>query len=488
MVEDSARSPSSDVFFARIFRLALIAAALGAGACLWTAWCEFPYFPWNDVRLAPAFAIRHGINPYPLLGAGPLTTWIYGPVGIFINLPATFAPTAAAALQTASVINAIVVLGPLIYILLGSAELSSRGNAARMLGIAVAVLLVPRPNLIFQVADHCAIAFGLLSCWCLARARYPSQPQLVVAAALCALAVWSKQLAIFVVLAQAVYLARQSGRMAIVRYIVWVFAFGMIALGVFAWAFGLQNLWLNLIAIPGRLPWTEWWPHITLRWPSLVAQIIVPAAVLLILWRRRHWPSRETQTGRFFHLAALAAVAMLPVGLAAFFKIGGDTNVLHCWDYFLPAFLLLWLTSDGMNNQAAGCRVVAVVVVALAIHFPSFASLPAKPFATQFGSAVQITARYPNALWFPQHPVLGYYADRKLWHSEDGISTRYLAGYRLPTEVDFRRYLPPDLRGVVYFHNVDFPTSLQLLPSFKRMVIYHDWKIFLKDVPAPSSP
>src|SRR5206468_655065 len=62
-----------------VLRLAVTAAALAAVACLWSAWCEFPHYAWNDMRLAPAFAVAHGINPYPDLGGGPLSTWIYGP-------------------------------------------------------------------------------------------------------------------------------------------------------------------------------------------------------------------------------------------------------------------------------------------------------------------------------------------------------------------------------------------------------------------------
>ncbi len=38
---------------------------------------------------------------------------------------------------------------------------------------------------------------------------------------------------------------------------------------------------------------------------------------------------RDTASGRFFQLAVLAAAALTPIGLAAFLKIGGETNVGH---------------------------------------------------------------------------------------------------------------------------------------------------------------
>src|SRR3954464_13817244 len=95
----------------------------GALLCLWRAWCEFPIYSWNEVRLAPAFALRYGINPYPPIDGGPLSTWIYGPVGILINLPATYATTVANALHVASLINFLVVCLPLAIIFLASTEL-----------------------------------------------------------------------------------------------------------------------------------------------------------------------------------------------------------------------------------------------------------------------------------------------------------------------------------------------------------------------------
>ena len=89
----------------RWISLAGFCTGIGAIATLWISWCEFPLYAWNDARLLPAFTLRFGSNPYPPLGGGPLTTWIYGPIGVLINLPATWASTAVDALQTAWLIN-----------------------------------------------------------------------------------------------------------------------------------------------------------------------------------------------------------------------------------------------------------------------------------------------------------------------------------------------------------------------------------------------
>jgi hypothetical protein len=128
-----------------------------------------------------------------------------------------------------------------------------------------------------------------------------------------------------------------------------------------------------------------------------------------------------------------------------------------------------------------------VVAVVLLIRFPTFASLPAHPYTRQFYTAAQMTGTYPESLWFPQHPVLTYFSAGKLCHSEDGISTRYLAGYGLPSDLDLRRHLPGKFQGVVYFHNVESPTSLQILPSFNRTIVVQEWKIYVETSLPPSS-
>ena len=465
-----------------VLRLALVAATLGALGCLWTAWCEFPFHAWNDIRLAPSFALRHGVNPYPGAGEGPLFTWIYGPVPLLLNLPATFATSALGALQAAWVINTLLLLLPLTVILLGTPELRARGPATCGLALALATLLIPRPNLVFHVADHAALAAGLLSCWVLARHPHPAWRRLATAAALCALAVWSKQIAVFLLPAQLLFLARASGRRTAAAYLGWVALGGLAGLAVFGTAFGWGNLWLNLVAIPGHLPWAEVGPRLTLRPWSLAGQLILPALLLLGLHLRGLWPTRDTPGGSFFQLAVLAAGALTPIGLAAFLKIGGDTNVLHAWDYLLPAFLLAWLARVPAETPGAPARVALVVVAALGLRWGDLTALPHRAWTGHLVTARQLLAAQPGGLWFPQNPVLSFYATGRLWHSEDGIVTRYLAGHAVEGEA-FRHDLPPNLAGVAYPAAVTTASTLPLLPEFTHPIRTTHWTLHVRPPP-----
>src|SRR4051812_46329068 len=87
-------------------------ALLLVGFRLWTSFCFFPLPEWNSIRLAPSFMLHPGATPYPGLGGGPLTTWIYGPVPLLLNLPATLAHDTVTALLVAGTINLLIAVIP----------------------------------------------------------------------------------------------------------------------------------------------------------------------------------------------------------------------------------------------------------------------------------------------------------------------------------------------------------------------------------------
>ncbi|HEX2862214.1 MAG TPA: hypothetical protein VHN79_11265 [Lacunisphaera sp.] len=464
--------------------LALAAAAGGAVACLWWAWCHFPQLAWNDARLAPAFALRHGINPYPPEGGGPLSTWIYGPVGLLLNLPATFAATAARALHAASLLNFGVVLAPLLVVFFGSAELRARGLPLCSLAFALGVLLVPAPNLVLQVADHAAIAFGLLSCWTLARPAAPRARDLGLAALLCALAIGSKQIAVFAAAGQGIFLLLAHGRRTALAYAGGLAACVLLGGTIMIAAFGRDALWLNLVAIPAKLPWADIPARLAMRPLALLAQVVLPLLGLLLLWRTGRWPHRGSVSGRFFQLTALVFGAMLPIGLAGYGKIGGDTNLLHSANYLMPAALLAWLVG-GHQVVATARSLLVVTACALVLHWPRLTSLPVRPHTQHLAMAAQITAAFPQAVWFPQNPVITFYADGRLWHSEDGIVTRHLAGRGLRGP-EFRPHLPPRLKAVAYPVFNKTHATMSLLPEFSRTTELPYWTLLT--APDPVTP
>jgi hypothetical protein len=454
---------------------------VGAAAllCLWTAWCEFPIHAWNEARLAPAFVLRQGINPYPAIGEGPLLTWIYGPIGILINLPATFAASAAGALRLGFLLNAAVLILPLVLIFFDRNALRSRDYELGWLGLLTAILLIPHLEFVFTVADHAAIFFGLMSGWHLARKAKPDRKDLMIAALFCGAAIWSKQITVAIVPAQLAYLVLTGNRGKLLEYCIHVASINLLILSLFTWCFGWNNLWLNLVAIPKALPWADsiaeklsgriWW---------LVCWLGLPSVGLIALRSWGLWPSADTSHGRFFQLSSLLFVTLLPAGMAAFFMIGGDTNSFHSWAYLMPATVLSWLAAEQKSSRR-NFSVFALSLLAIMLNGTVLTQVPARPALHHLEIASEITQSFPHAVWFPRNPIITYYSDQRIWHCEDGIETRFLAGYGI-READFRRHLPVDMKAVVYPSIIESPFSLPLLSEFNDLHKVPFWSVYFR--------
>lgn len=459
----------------RLLVIAAVATAVAAALYLWLTWCAFPVSNWNELRLAPAFALRAGVELYPALGGGPLSTWIYGPVGVCVNLPATFATTAIGALQTAGFINAATLILPLALIAFSNSVWRARGPAAAPLALGLMVLLLPVGSLTFQVADHTANALGLLATWLLARRPAPSTSTLVLAAAACVLAIWSKQTAVFLVPAHVLGLLSLRERPAAFRYLALTAALGLLSVALAAVAFGLGPLWLNLVSIPARLPWGDVADKLSRRWPHLLATLILAPVVAVYVARRLTVPDR------LLRLALCVFAAQLPAGLLAFAKIGGDINVLSSWYFLLPPLVLVGLAPSAQTSAPWRAPLTAALLV-LALRAPDFAQLPARPVTAHLAAATRLAHSFPGTVWFPHNPVVTYYADHRLYHVEDGIATRHLAGLPL-RESEFRRHLPARLGAIAYPASQPHPFALQLLPEFSAGTTAGNWRIFTRPEP-----
>jgi hypothetical protein len=464
-------------------RLAAAAGLLGAVAYLWFGWCVFPSSYWNELRLAPTFALRHGLTVYAPVDGGPLSTWIYGPVPLLLNLPATFAPTAATAILIAGAVNLLVLVLPLAVLCCAGPVRAEISPAIRALVFALSVLLLPPASLVFQTADHAATAGGLLGCWFLTRAAAPSRRDLIAAAVATVLAASSKQTAIFLVLAHVAYLATLGPRGLIRPYLTAVVVAALIAgLAAAAW-FGLAELVFNLVQIPGRLPWGSVPAKLALRAPQLAAYVAAPCLLLGLIRVAGLWPTAATAAGRFFRGATASGLVLLPVGGLAYFKFGGDTNVFHSSFYLVPAGLL-WAASRWARTPWLVSGLVLLTVATLAARSPEFSGLPAAPLTRHLHDAARLAAVAPGTAWFPYHPLATFYSDGRLDHVEDGIATRHLAGFGI-REKTFRRHLPAHLGTVIYPADHDAPLAMKLLPEFSVQTRLGAWWLYQRPAAPP---
>ena len=448
---------------------------------LWTSVCFFPLAEWNHVRLAPTFMLWFGPTPYPGLNGGPLTTWIYGPVPLLLNLPAVLAHDTIPALLIAGIINLLAAILPAtiaVFALAGPAP--ARTDRFWALGLCLA--LWPNPSLQYIQADNWAIAFGLLSNVLLLHSR--GGPGILPGlAGLCAaLAVWSKQTALGLVLAQLLWLGWTVGFRETVRYGSMCAAFGLaLGAGFIAW-FGFDALWLNLVHIPGHLPFvTDPLARTFDFWMHLSGYVVLPAAVLIVA-RRVIW----TRDSRWL-LPMLSWLCLLPGGLVATYKLGGATNSLNGFLYLLPVGAVSVVAAlRRFTPRAAGPWLAAGTIAVLTQQLATAPLLPLRPMTGQLVEAGQLAHQFPGRIYFPWHPLVTFFSEHRFYHAEDGLNTRHLAGLPLDPAIA-RRDLPPAWSMTALPGWREEGNYKQLQPPTAQLGFRGKWSVYLWPTAPPGS-
>jgi hypothetical protein len=453
--------------------LLLLAGAVVA-AWVWTCLCRYPLHDWNELRLAPSFMWSAGLNPYPGPAEGPVTTWVYGPVPILLQLPATLATSVVAALMSAAVINLLIVLVPLAYALRTTA-VPQTGGTTRAWAFLLALAAWPAVNLIFCQADNAAVGLGLTATALLAGDGSRRPMRLWLAAGAATLALWSKQSEVGPVLGQLAWLAvcrgwresaMQLGRCAV--------AGGLAGL-VFCGLFGAEGLAYNMFLLPGAFPWIALSvkiadPVFRLR---VLAYLIVYLAgpLALLIGCRRSVFQRESAV----LLPALVFLFSVPFNLAGFLTVGGNVNSWHAAVYLLPA-ASLWL---GSRPRFAVACLLVVLCFQVAIEWP----LRWRPAVSGLRQGASLAAQLPGQVYFPWNPLPAYFADRRFDHAEDGLQTRAAAGRPVPPAV-VRAYLPPHL-SVVAYHGAGVDGYVRsLIPAGAHRDQFGEWTLYSWE-PAP---
>ncbi|HUL54556.1 MAG TPA: hypothetical protein VLT83_14225 [Opitutaceae bacterium] len=461
--------------------LVFAAATAAVALWLWSCLCRFPVHGWNAIRLAPSFMWWAGVTPYPGPSAGPVTTWIYGPLPLILQWPATLMGGATSALLAAGVINLLLAVAPLAVAIRAQAA-PATSRQTRLAALLLTLACWPAVNLIFCQAGNAAIACGLLAGAVVAGAAPRDSARLWTAAALAALALWSRQTELGPVLGQIAYLGLRHGRRAALTQTLRAAAAGGFFGLVFGGVFGAEGLIYNMFVIPAALPFVTFADKVkSLVYTGdiaayLLAYLIVPAVVVGVRVRR------------FLHRdhPALAPVLVfawsVPFDLAGFFTVGGNVNSFHAAVYLLPA-AALWLVERSQRAGAWSGAVPVGLALALALQGMPLGPLPMKPQLTGLRQGAALARQLPGQIYFPWNPLLTYFSDGRFYHVEDGLITRSIAGRPVPPAV-VKSGLPPALCVVAYHRYAIESFVRALIPPNARRDAFGEWILFSWPPPA----
>ncbi len=433
------------------------------------------------MRLAPSFALAHGLPVYPGETTGAVSTWIYGPLPVLLWWPATWASSAAHAVLAAGAINLAISVAAIGAVCAAWPAPAGRPllRTDRLLAAALAVALWPRATFQFLQADNVAEALGLVGLLLLV--RVPSRCGRWSAAALAVASLACKQTSIGVPAAQIVWLGLTAGWKEAGRHTGRCLLGGLLVAGLAVTAFGWEPLRLNLLAVPARLPWVPQPRHRFLEHlPELCIHLVVPIALMAGFWRRLL--ARDSM----LLLPSLAWLLSMPAGLAALFKIGGNLNSLQGFGYWLPPALLLGLAMARAQPRARALAAAAAFagMAICSVRVWRIPSVSFRPLVEHYQQADFLARSFPREIWFPWNPLVTIYSENRFYHVEDGLCMRFLAGHALTLD-HARQHLPANMCVIALPRGgTDWGLALRLAPPDAQVDPFGLWTLHSWPPPA----
>jgi hypothetical protein len=417
---------------------------------------------WNGCRLAPAVALTRGFALYYPASEGPILDTIYGPVVALAYLPAAFFSAPTPVILAGAVLNIAFVTVPLLLFALRAA---GTGAAAELRAIACwlggCLLMTAMPGPYYWLsmthADGPALALGLLACVVLLRRSNGAEPGptgFAVAATFATLSAWAKLTSLPVGISLVPVVGWAYGRRAALRYALSLLAAGIVTAVVFTSLFGLRDMWFNLITVPSHHPW--YFPGAggllrALQWMVRTSTPVVgllAAAAIASLAGRGGAPVPRPHAAL---VPLLPALLLVPTGVLAANKFGGNVNSFHSLYFLLAAALaLLVVEAPSPRLTTRGCAYAFCALAALVtwrhgnldLRDPAPTVLP-----NPHQEAYAFARAHPGTVYFPWYPLASLLAEGRLYHFDWGVFDRMLGG-SAPTAEHFRADLPRQLEYV----------------------------------------
>lgn len=478
---------NADKTIGRIATFALPAAAAALLIAFVAEYLHF-YLPWSAPRLAASLGMLHGYPLYSPTETGVINGWIYGPVSALLWLPAGFASTPAGALRAAVAIDFAVLFTPLWFVAHREARnVSFSWQPAACATIAAAIFALFHPTLDYMATELCsdtpAVAFATISCICLTSRRQPAGA--VWAAAMIALAVWSKLLVLPVVAAQVVFVAVTSGWRPAVRHALaatlWIAVLGV----AFVAAWGFEPIAFNMWQVPFR--------HLLasgsldyLREFGRFFLYTSPLWIVILIARLGSGARQPLRSDDCAALLVIVALFSLPGCIVATLKVGGDANSLHPVYYALAAAVAVvpGLISKHRSVGIAVPALITIAMVPIGVDACGKISLYFQGGRLDRNElAFEMARTAPGRYYFPFDPLANLMAEGRMFHVEDGVYSRCLADLP-PSQHQIDSGLPPESRIIIYPQGA--PRFLMTLIG-RRFTRHDDWP-WVVFTPATSEP
>ena len=449
----------------RWLRSVVVFCGYAALLCVASGVYEAPVVSWNAARIAPLLGWMQGFPIYSTATEGAIQSTMYPPFSALAYIPASAAYTPVLAILMAAIIAQayyVIPLGVACY------RTSVRNGSLALVVLSFLVFWSQQSAGLWQSqswvhADAPALGLTLLAC--VATFRYTeseSNRALCLAIAGAWLAIWTKQVAIGVLPALALWILYVRGPRKCAAFVGWSAAAGGVLAVCMGLAFSLEGMWFNLFVIPTQVGWVGRTPFNLIRaLTELLREGMIPLAVLIggVFYSRwyteGHEPWRDWTRRQPWLLPALVGVVNVPISVLGRVKEGGLENNLSFSLYFWMAAAGMFVLSHHQVLDREGQGLTAsrykIVVGTLAVWM-ALLSLPQslRVFLTLLppgNYSAQVTydtiRRNPGRYYFPDYPLSHLLAENQLFHFSAAVRDREeWAGISVSPQ-QMRAHIPP---------------------------------------------
>lgn len=468
---------------------------------------------WNADRLSMAFFLKYKFNLYyPEDSVGPLISDMYGPLLALAYLPATIANSPTFALILGKLISLGFYFIPVIWLYVSETWQNKKLSLSILALIAFFFFTTNIRALFYDAfricADCPALGFSALACIIIYQQKNKNQiplSKLFISAIFAVLAVWTKQIAVPILISLPLYIFLAYDIKTCKRYLACLFISGVVISVILITAFNPQALFFNIITIPGHQPWNGGDNKILviLSAAEQLAGYCLLQGVIVGCWILFTIPNDLTKIKTWMQknpwlLFLIVSLFFIPTSILGRVKVGGDANGMYTVYFLTLTANLILLTQASNLSTEAGEEILQRIgktwLLAIVMMFTIYnINLPVsriyQTLPNFFNNVHQVVYEYsqknPGKVYFPWHPLSVLMAENKLYHIDSGPFDRYLAGFPISKD-DFMAYIPQnftmiaipawaDTRGELgkfYLHYLpDFTHKIEV-PELSGFIVY----------------
>lgn len=423
------------------------------------------------IRFEKSFVMAMGQPIYYGQVSGAAMASIYGPGSVIGYLPATLSWHPMVTIRLAEALAILYFFIPPLWLHLGSIRQRPAFRHAAWVAFlgfaAAAILLTSLRQAAFTVhADAPALGLGALACGFLYFRKRPDDWIALIASGLCAaLAVWTKQVAVPLYIALPLYVFLADGPRILFRYVIVLLLTGLLVSGTFILIFPAQEMFFNMLTLPSRHSYREGGLGMVLKSFSKMAR----EWLLMLLWGifafvPAFQKLKESSPGSWMRrnpwsIFLLTGICMIPVALLSNIKVGGSNNTLsHANYFFLLASTLAFLHYPGVSSTGVDAppswmnRFFAAWAIFLLVILTPVAAARMVTLGSEDNYAMrayEYAKQNPGKSYFPRLTLLHILAEKKIYHTIDGLMDRHWAGLPVQNE-HLLRHIPKDAELIAY--------------------------------------